>query len=151
MLGDESVHAFQYDPGSGTGGAWALMLPLWFIKGMAERPHYRRTNDPHTAMWLRDAVLSERLPTIKELRDPKYFPYRYGQALWAYLGSRFGDNVVGNAMYLGDGRRRRSPAIEDGRRASTRRRCRRNGTRRCARCTRRRRAARRRPTRSACR
>ena len=97
VVGHELVHAFQYDIGTGNLQRMAL-LPLWFIEGMAEYLSLG-PNDPHTAMWMRDAVLSERLPTIKELQDPKYFPYRYGQALWAYLGSRFGDNVVGNAMF----------------------------------------------------
>ncbi len=97
VVGHELVHAFQYDIGTGNMPRMAL-LPLWFVEGMAEYLSLG-PNDPHTAMWMRDAVLSERLPTIKDLWEPKYFPYRYGQALWAYLGSRFGDKVVGNAMY----------------------------------------------------
>jgi Tol biopolymer transport system component len=101
VVGHELVHAFQYDIAIGNLQRMAL-LPLWFIEGMAEYLSIG-PNDPHTAMWMRDAVLSERLPTIKELQDRKYFPYRYGQALWAYLGSRFGDNVVGNAMFSGMG------------------------------------------------
>jgi Tol biopolymer transport system component len=99
VVGHELVHAFQYDIGTGNMQRMAL-LPLWFVEGMAEYLSIG-PNDPHTAMWMRDAVLSERLPTIKQLQDSKYFPYRYGQALWAYLGSRFGDDVVGNAMYSG--------------------------------------------------
>ena len=121
VVGHELVHAFQYDIGTGNMQRMAL-LPLWFVEGMAEYLSLG-PNDPHTAMWMRDAVLSERLPTIKELQDPKYFPYRYGQALWAYLGSRFGDDVVGNAMFSGMGgdavardrngdRRRREDAVE---------------------------------------
>jgi hypothetical protein len=34
------------------------------------------------------------LPAIKDLDNPKYFPYRWGQAFWAYVGGRFGDQVV---------------------------------------------------------
>lgn len=97
VVGHELVHAFQYDIGTGNLQRITL-LPLWFVEGMAEYLSLG-PNDPHTAMWMRDAVLSERLPTIKEMWKPEYFPYRYGQALWAYLGSRFGDKVVGNAMY----------------------------------------------------
>jgi hypothetical protein len=34
-------------------------------------------------------------PTIKQLNtDPRFFPYRYGQALWAYVGGRWGDRAV---------------------------------------------------------
>jgi hypothetical protein len=34
------------------------------------------------------------LPSIDQLDNPKYFPYRWGQAFWAYVGGRFGDDVV---------------------------------------------------------
>jgi hypothetical protein len=61
--------------------------------------------DPHTAMWLRDAVLSEKFPTIKQLTtDPRFFPYRYGQALWAFVGGRWGDDTIGE-IYRASGRR----------------------------------------------
>ena len=52
-------------------------------------------DDPLTAMWLRDAAERDNLPTIKQLTtDPRFFPYRYGQALWAYVGGRWGDRAV---------------------------------------------------------
>jgi hypothetical protein len=40
--------------------------------------------NPETAMWLRDAALEGKLPTIEQMTlDPyTYFPYRYGHALW---------------------------------------------------------------------
>ena len=39
--------------------------------------------------------MHNRLPTLRQLeRDPRYFPYRYGQALLAYIGGRFGDDAV---------------------------------------------------------
>jgi Tol biopolymer transport system component len=51
--------------------------------------------DPLTAMWMRDAVMRDKFPTIKQLTtDPRFFPYRYGQALWAYVGGRWGDRAV---------------------------------------------------------
>jgi WD40 repeat protein len=97
VLGHEIVHGFQYDiaMSAAPGGLAALSnLPLWGIEGMAEYFSVGRI-DPHTAMWLRDAVLRNDLPTINQLtRDPRYFPYRYGQALWAYVGGRFGDEAI---------------------------------------------------------
>jgi Tol biopolymer transport system component len=94
VLGHELVHAFQYDIlGPNIGRA-----PLWFIEGMAEYlsigPRYA-----HTAMWLRDAALEGRLPEIRDLYDPRYFPYRFGHALWAYIGGRFGDEAVGATLH----------------------------------------------------
>jgi len=102
VLGHELVHAFQYDiaaqraaaQGSGgmrSGGVEAL--PLWFIEGMAEYLSIGPV-DAHTAMWIRDAARQEKLPTIGDLENPKYFPYRWGQALWAFIGGRWGDDSI---------------------------------------------------------
>src|SRR4051812_9598996 len=88
VLGHELVHAFQRDILRRQGAAMAL-LPLWFTEGMAEYLSVGRV-DTNTAMWLRDAVRVERLPSLEELDNPRWFPYRYGQALWAYLSGRFG-------------------------------------------------------------
>ncbi|HEU4642047.1 MAG TPA: BamA/TamA family outer membrane protein [Gemmatimonadaceae bacterium] len=96
VLGHEMVHVFQYDIAgqSKTGMAGLDRLPLWLIEGMAEYLSLGR-NDPNTAMWLRDAVLHKHFPTIKQLStDPRFFPYRYGEALWAYIGGRWGDDVI---------------------------------------------------------
>ena len=48
-------------------------------------------------MWLRDASLEGKLPTIEQMTaDPyEYFPYRFGHALWSYIGERWGDEAVG--------------------------------------------------------
>ena len=98
VLGHELVHVFQYNiaetaPGQG-GLARLSALPLWLIEGLAEYFSLGR-NDAHTAMWMRDAVMRDRFPTIRQLTtDPRFFPYRYGQALWAYIGGRWGDRAV---------------------------------------------------------
>ncbi|MEO7712201.1 MAG: peptidase S9, partial [Gemmatimonadaceae bacterium] len=96
VLGHELVHVFQYSVAeSGPGGLARLgALPLWLIEGMAEYFSLGRDN-ALTAMWLRDASERDRLPTIKQLtNDSRFFPYRYGQALWAYVGGRWGDRAV---------------------------------------------------------
>jgi hypothetical protein len=101
VIGHELVHAYQYDmtktPESAPGENGAERLPLWFIEGMAEYLSIGPV-DPNTAMWLRDAARQEKLPTIKDLDNPKYFPYRWGQALWAYIGGRWGDEVIGQML-----------------------------------------------------
>jgi Tol biopolymer transport system component len=96
VLGHELVHVFQYSIAeAGPGGLARLnALPLWLIEGMSEYFSLGR-DDPLTAMWLRDAAERDNLPTIKQLtNDPRFFPYRYGQALWAYVGGRWGDRAV---------------------------------------------------------
>jgi Tol biopolymer transport system component len=88
-------------------------LPQWSVEGMAEYLSIGR-DDPNTAMWLRDAALRNTLPNFKKLAtDPQaYFPYRYGQALWAYIGGRYGDVLI-PAIYRSALRRGIEPAIRE--------------------------------------
>ena len=106
VLGHELVHAFQYDI-SGTdvssNSAGVLALPLWFVEGMAEYLSIGPV-DPHTAMWMREAARREKLPDVDDLDSPRYFPYRYGQALWAYIGGKYGDRAIGQMLRAGSGR-----------------------------------------------
>ena len=101
VIGHELVHAFQFDmttgPESRPGETGAHRLPLWFIEGMAEYLSIGPV-DPNTAMWVRDAARQEKLPRIKDLNNPKYFPYRWGQAVWAYIAGRFGEQVIGELL-----------------------------------------------------
>jgi Tol biopolymer transport system component len=100
VIGHELVHAFQFDmtstPNGPPGANGAQRLPLWFIEGMAEYLSLGPV-DPNTAMWMRDAARErdgKKLPSIADLNDPKYFPYRWGQAFWAYVGGRWGDDTI---------------------------------------------------------
>jgi Tol biopolymer transport system component len=97
VLGHELVHAFQYNIAqSRTGGGLQGLnaLPLWLIEGMAEYLSVGR-DDPLTAMWIRDAIRRDELPTIRQMtRDTRFFPYRFGQALWAYIGGTYGDDAI---------------------------------------------------------
>ena len=102
VLGHELVHAFQFDITTrlgprGLGGPGVLQLPLWFVEGMAEYLSLGPV-DAHTAMWMRDAVRQKKLPRIRDLDHPRYFPYRYGQAFWAFVTGRYGDEVVGQLL-----------------------------------------------------
>ena len=98
VLGHELVHAFQYDidkaERAGDRGSGFMRLPLWFVEGMAEYLSVGHV-DAHTAMWIRDAARTEDgLPAIDDLDDPDYFPYRWGQAFWAYVAGRWGDDAI---------------------------------------------------------
>ncbi len=97
VLGHELVHAFQYNIAQSRrgGGLRGLgTLPLWLVEGMAEYMSVGR-DDPLTAMWLRDAIRRDDLPTIRQMtRESRFFPYRFGQGLWAYIGGTYGDDAV---------------------------------------------------------
>jgi Tol biopolymer transport system component len=104
VLQHEMVHQFQYDvfsrgrPGAGVQTLISVNPPLWFMEGMAEYLS-RGPIDPETAMWLRDAALEGHLPTIEEMtNNPNIFPYRYGHALFAYIGEKWGDEVIGEIL-----------------------------------------------------
>jgi Tol biopolymer transport system component len=103
VIGHELVHAFQFDittgPNMAAGQTGAERLPLWFIEGMAEYLSLGPI-DANTAMWLRDAARKDQLPAIKDLDNPKYFPYRWGQAFWAYVGGRYGDQVIRDMLSI---------------------------------------------------
>ncbi len=108
VVGHELVHVFQYniaEAAPGGGLARLNALPGWLIEGMAEYFSLGR-EDELTAMWMRDAVMRDKFPTVKQLTtDPRFFPYRYGQALWAYIGGRWGDrsiiDVYRNSLRIG--------------------------------------------------
>ena len=103
VLTHELVHAFQFDmTGAGggvirSGGPSVARYPLWFVEGMAEYLALG-PEDANTAMWMRDAVRANKLPNLGRLEDPRFFPYRYGQALWAYVGGKWGDQAVGRVL-----------------------------------------------------
>src|SRR5919107_2908730 len=101
VLIHEMVHQFQYDiwsrgrAGAGLATLIAIAPPLWFAEGMAEYLS-QGPIDPETAMWLRDASLEGKLPTIDQMTvDPyEFFPYRFGHGLWSYIAERWGDESV---------------------------------------------------------
>ncbi len=104
VLQHEMVHQFQYDiwsrgrAGAGIGTIINVNPPLWFVEGMAEYLSLGGV-DPNTAMWLRDAAIEGKIPTIAQLEnDYRIFPYRFGQALVAYVGQRWGDESIGAIM-----------------------------------------------------
>jgi Tol biopolymer transport system component len=95
------VHVFQYDiaQSKASSGASLERLPQWLVEGMAE---YLAGGPNHvlTQAWVRDAALNGHLPTIEQMtvRPDQYFPYRYGEALWEYVGNRWGDEIIGEVL-----------------------------------------------------
>src|SRR5262245_43344308 len=93
VLGHELVHAFQFD----MLGPMGETLPLWFIEGMAEYLSLG-PRDVQTGMFLRDVVVEKKVPSIKQLDNPQFFPYRFGHAFWAYIGGTYGDETIGQIL-----------------------------------------------------
>ncbi len=96
VLGHEMVHAFQFNTilqGDSTSLQSLSNLPLWVVEGMAEYMSIGSVS-PHTAMWMRDAVYNDDIPTLQQMNNPQYFPYRYGHAFWAFLTGMIGDEYI---------------------------------------------------------
>jgi Tol biopolymer transport system component len=97
VLGHELVHAFQYHSlleKDSINLESLSQTPLWMIEGMAEYLSVGK-KDAFTSMWMRDAMLNRDIPSLKDLTNSnKYFPYRYGQAFWTYIGSQYGDTTL---------------------------------------------------------
>ncbi|HSL24443.1 MAG TPA: BamA/TamA family outer membrane protein [Vicinamibacterales bacterium] len=91
IVGHELTHAFQFDMARRYCGG--LAWPLWAVEGLAQYLSLGAA-DPETAMWLRDAVAHDLLPRRQQEAARKFSPYRYGHALWAYIGGRFGDRAI---------------------------------------------------------
>jgi hypothetical protein len=105
VLAHEMVHVFQYDIfARGRAGAGMQQLaqvnpPLWFAEGMAQYLSVRPMH-PYTDAMMRDAALNGNIPTIEQMEENpnQFFPYTFGLSLWAYVGRRWGDEVVGEIM-----------------------------------------------------
>lgn len=110
VIGHELVHAFQYDITGAMRSTFSgqipsiARMPLWFVEGMAEFLTLG-PDDPFTAMWMRDAVINK-IPTIDDLNNPEFFPYRYGDALLGYIAGKWGDKKIGELLttsaFIGD-------------------------------------------------
>jgi Tol biopolymer transport system component len=105
VLQHEMVHQFQYDVfargriGAGLQRLIAVQPPLWLFEGMAEYLSLGPVT-PLTAAWLRNAALEGHLPSIEQMTvDPSVFPYRYGHALMAFIGERWGDEKIGELLH----------------------------------------------------
>ncbi len=104
VLGHEMVHVFQYNlvrENDSLSFQSLMYTPLWMIEGMAEFLSIG-SSDNRTSMWMRDAVINDDIPSIKDLtqKPGEYFPYRYGHAFWAYVTGVWGDNIMQPLFYL---------------------------------------------------
>ena len=80
-----------------------LLPTIWFAEGLAEYESMgrdaetgRHRMDTETEMYMRDAVINDRFPTI---RDMRLYPdwervYKYGHALVQYMGAQYGEDRI---------------------------------------------------------
>ena len=95
VLGHELVHAFQYFTilnDTSLSIRNVMNIPLWMVEGMAEYLSIG-SYDAFTSMWIRDAIVNNKFPDFRKLETSHYFPYRWGQAFWAFIDGVYGPDV----------------------------------------------------------
>ena len=95
----ELTHIFQYDilyrgklSRSVAGGA-----PQWFMEGMAS--YMAKDESTQDQMFLRDAVVNDRIPSILERGVSGFLAYRFGHAAFDYIEERWGKEGFRDFLY----------------------------------------------------
>ncbi len=130
-IGHELVHAFQYDITNterqrrrGQRAVAAAVVHRGHGRVPLDRAGRRAYGDVDAGRRRSETSC----PTIDDLDDPRYFPYRYGQALWAYIGGRYGDRTVGSCCAPASDAAASTARLRGRPRRRLPRRCRRSGT-----------------------
>ncbi len=95
LLLHELTHIFQYHIlfGGSLGRAMASSPPQWLMEGMAS--YFAKDESASDRMYLRDAVVNDRLPPITSGQASGFFAYRYGHAAFDFMEERWGaDGVI---------------------------------------------------------
>ncbi len=93
LIQHELTHIFQYEIffGGRRGRAVYARPPLWFMEGMAS--YFGDDEDSRDEMYMRDAVLSDRLPSIA-YPPVGFLAYRYGHKVFEFIEEEYGEDVV---------------------------------------------------------
>ncbi|HEV8410253.1 MAG TPA: hypothetical protein VGQ30_07075 [Gemmatimonadaceae bacterium] len=105
VMTHEMVHQFQFDVyarGHSGNGIQTLIQnapPSWYMEGMAEYLSIG-PDHPATDAVIRDAALNGNIPSMKQMteRPDVFFPYRYGESFWRFIGARWGDEIIGEIL-----------------------------------------------------
>lgn len=105
VIHHELTHAMTlnllYGQGFGAvlSGVSQTRVPLWFMEGLAEY-HSRGGLDSETEMYLRDAVVNDMLPEIRNFNEYGYLGvYKCGQSVVYYIAWRYGDEKIGEILH----------------------------------------------------
>jgi hypothetical protein len=85
-----------------------LRLPLWFGEGIAE--YSAMGWDSHSDMYLREAVLADRIRSVSLLRG--YFAYRGGQGFFDFIAAQYGREKITEILHRVKGGRSVDAAFE---------------------------------------
>ncbi|RMF70653.1 MAG: hypothetical protein D6738_15585 [Acidobacteria bacterium] len=90
LIRHELTHIFQFDILYAGSLRRALrgQAPLWFVEGMAS--YIADDEDSFDQMVIRDAVVNNLMPSVRELSFYGFLAYRYGHAVFDFLEKEFG-------------------------------------------------------------
>ena len=94
----ELTHIFQYNIlcGSTTGKCVASAPPQWFMEGMAS--YMAKDESARDRMYLRDAVVNDRIPQVTSSQVSGFFAYRFGHAVFDFIEERWGKEAFRDFM-----------------------------------------------------
>jgi WD40-like Beta Propeller Repeat/Collagenase len=90
LLLHELTHIFQYQmlfQGS-LAKAVRTTPPTWFMEGMAS--YMAKDETQRDKMYLRDAVVNDRIPSVTQTNFGGFFAYRFGHAVFDFIEERWG-------------------------------------------------------------
>lgn len=90
LIAHELTHIFQYEVlfQGKLGKALTARPPQWFMEGMAS--YMAKDEDARAEAVMRDAVMSDRVPSVDDDAVSGYFAYRFGNKVFAFVESEWG-------------------------------------------------------------
>ncbi len=94
----ELTHIFQYNIlcGQKTGRCAAAAPPTWFMEGMAS--YMAKDESARDRMYLRDAVVNDRIPQVTSTNVSGFFAYRFGHAVFDFIEEKYGKEAFRDFM-----------------------------------------------------
>jgi Tol biopolymer transport system component len=100
LISHELTHVFQYsilyEDRLGRGIA-SVNAPQWFMEGMAS--YMAKDEGTADKMFLRDAVVNDRIPSITQRGVSGFMAYRFGHAAFDYIEERWGMDGFRDFLY----------------------------------------------------
>jgi hypothetical protein len=99
LLAHELVHIFEYDIlfADKLGRTIRARPPLWIMEGLAS--FLAEDEDSFDQMVIRDAVVHSIVPRIEQLNVLSFLTYRFGNAVFTFIESRWGMEGIRNFLF----------------------------------------------------
>ncbi|RMG48346.1 MAG: hypothetical protein D6718_01995 [Acidobacteria bacterium] len=99
LIRHELVHVFEFDIFFGDSLRRTIRgrAPLWLMEGLAS--YLGDDEDSFDQMVIRDAVVNNLVPSIRELDVLSFLTYRYGHAIFDFIEKEFGPQGVRSFLF----------------------------------------------------